>query len=205
MLEKAPTIEEILKAGDDIFRASPFLLLLTRDEDPTDRNWVLDIIFLRWLARNRALLDASVGSTVAAAPSLADTLACIKAAFQDEIPGSAFDPELLEFTLDYFCFRAPYPSDFFSLFPQSDMPSPEAMWDKIAEGTVQKFLKEVSLADQVFVKAADGKQTVAAMLKAANTTIKGFTLYVVGEGIEKKADDFAAEVAAQVAAAKAAA
>lgn len=130
MLEKAPTIEEILKAGDDIFRASPFLLLLTRDEDPTDRNWVLDIIFLRWLARNRALLDASVGSTVAAAPSLSDALACIKAAFQDEIPGTAFDPELLEFTLDYFCFRAPYPSDFFSLFPQSDMPSPEAMWDK---------------------------------------------------------------------------
>ncbi|GAA4004108.1 translation elongation factor Ts [Comamonas faecalis] len=73
---------------------------------------------------------------------------------------------------------------------------------KMVEGSVQKFLKEVSLADQVFVKAADGKQTVAQMLKAANTTIKGFTLYVVGEGIEKKADDFAAEVAAQVAAAQ---
>jgi len=52
------------------------------------------------------------------------------------------------------------------------------------------------------VKAADGKQTVAAYLKGANTTVKGFTLYVVGEGIEKKVDDFAAEVAAQVAAAK---
>ena len=74
---------------------------------------------------------------------------------------------------------------------------------KRIDGAVQKFLKEVSLADQVFVKAADGKQTVAAMLKAANTTVKGFTLYVVGEGIEKKVDDFAAEVAAQVAAAKA--
>ena len=73
---------------------------------------------------------------------------------------------------------------------------------KMVEGSVQKFLKEVSLADQVFVKAADGKQTVAQMLKAANTTVKGFTLYVVGEGIEKKADDFAAEVAAQMAAAK---
>ena len=73
---------------------------------------------------------------------------------------------------------------------------------KMVEGSVQKYLKEVSLADQVFVKAADGKQTVAAMLKAANTTVKGFTLYVVGEGIEKKADDFAAEVAAQMAAAK---
>ena len=52
------------------------------------------------------------------------------------------------------------------------------------------------------VKAADGKQTVGAYLKSANTTVKGFTLYVVGEGIEKKVDDFAAEVAAQVAAAK---
>ena len=73
---------------------------------------------------------------------------------------------------------------------------------KMVEGSVQKFLKEVSLLDQVFVKAADGKQTVAAYLKSANTTVKGFTLYVVGEGIEKKVDDFAAEVAAQVAAAK---
>ena len=73
---------------------------------------------------------------------------------------------------------------------------------KMVEGSVQKYLKEVSLADQVFVKAADGKQTVAQMLKASNTTVKGFTLYVVGEGIEKKADDFAAEVAAQMAAAK---
>jgi elongation factor Ts len=73
---------------------------------------------------------------------------------------------------------------------------------KMVEGTVQKFLKEVSLLDQVFVKAADGKQTVGAMLKDKKTAVKGFTLFVVGEGIEKKADDFAAEVAAQVAAAK---
>ena len=76
---------------------------------------------------------------------------------------------------------------------------------KMVDGAVQKYLKEVSLFNQVFVKAADGKQTVEQMLKAANTTVKGFTLYVVGEGIEKKVDDFAAEVAAQVAAAKAAA
>ena len=76
---------------------------------------------------------------------------------------------------------------------------------KRIEGGVQKYLKEVSLFNQVFVKAADGKQTVEQMLKAANTTVKGFTLYVVGEGIEQKVDDFAAEVAAQVAAAKAAA
>jgi elongation factor Ts len=73
---------------------------------------------------------------------------------------------------------------------------------KMVEGSVQKYLKEVSLLDQVFVKAADGKQTVGAYLKSANTNVKGFSLYVVGEGIEKKQDDFAAEVAAQVAAAK---
>lgn len=79
---------------------------------------------------------------------------------------------------------------------------PAEIVTKMVEGSVQKYLKEVSLADQVFVKAEDGKQTVAAMLKAANTTVKGFTLYVVGEGIEKKVDDFAAEVAAQMAAAK---
>ena len=76
---------------------------------------------------------------------------------------------------------------------------------KMVEGSVQKYLKEVSLLDQVFVKAADGKQSVGAYLKSANTSVKAFTLYVVGEGIEKKVDDFAAEVAAQVAAAKAAA
>ena len=73
---------------------------------------------------------------------------------------------------------------------------------KMVEGSVQKYLKEVSLLDQVFVKAADGKQTVAGMLKDKSTAVKAFTLYVVGEGIEKKVDDFAAEVAAQVAAAK---
>ncbi len=74
---------------------------------------------------------------------------------------------------------------------------------KMIEGSVQKYLKEVSLFNQPFVK--NDKQTVEQMLKAANTTVKGFTLYVVGEGIEKKVDDFAAEVAAQVAAAKGAA
>ena len=74
---------------------------------------------------------------------------------------------------------------------------------KRIEGGVQKYLKEVSLFNQPFVK--NDKQTVEQMLKAAGTTVKGFTLYVVGEGIEKKVDDFAAEVAAQVAAAKAAA
>ncbi|HEX7687073.1 MAG TPA: translation elongation factor Ts [Burkholderiaceae bacterium] len=71
---------------------------------------------------------------------------------------------------------------------------------KMVEGSVQKYLKEVSLLNQSFVK--NDKQTVEQMLKAANTTIKGFTLYVVGEGIEKKVDNFADEVAAQVAAAR---
>ncbi|WP_418128352.1 translation elongation factor Ts [Variovorax sp. 375MFSha3.1] len=82
-------------------------------------------------------------------------------------------------------------------------PQPADIVAKRIEGGVQKFLKEVSLHNQAFVK--NDKQTVEQMLKAVNTTIKGFTLYVVGEGIEKKVDDFAAEVAAQVAAAKAAA
>ncbi len=71
---------------------------------------------------------------------------------------------------------------------------------KMVEGSVQKYLKEVALLSQPFVK--NDKQTVEQMLKEKNTTVKGFTLYVVGEGIEKKVDDFAAEVAAQVAAAK---
>ena len=73
---------------------------------------------------------------------------------------------------------------------------------KMVEGSVQKYLKEVSLLDQVFVKAADGKQTVGAYLKSTNTTVKGFTMFIVGEGIEKKVEDFAAEVAAAQAAAQ---
>jgi elongation factor Ts len=76
----------------------------------------------------------------------------------------------------------------------------EEIVKKRIEGGVQKFLKEVSLFNQAFVK--NDKQTVEQMLKAAGTTVTGFTLYVVGEGIEKRVDDFAAEVAAQVAAAK---
>jgi elongation factor Ts len=74
---------------------------------------------------------------------------------------------------------------------------------KRIEGGVQKYLKEVSLFNQSFVK--NDKQTVEQMLKATGTMVKGFTLYVVGEGIEKRVDDFAAEVAAQVAAAQGAA
>ena len=71
---------------------------------------------------------------------------------------------------------------------------------KMVEGSVQKYLKEVSLFDQTFVK--NDKQSVQQMLKTANTSVKSFVMFIVGEGIEKKQDDFAAEVAAQVAAAK---
>lgn len=71
---------------------------------------------------------------------------------------------------------------------------------KMVEGSIQKYLKEVSLLNQSFVK--NDKQTVEQMLKENNTSIQSFTMYIVGEGIEKRQDDFAAEVAAQVAAAK---
>jgi elongation factor Ts len=71
---------------------------------------------------------------------------------------------------------------------------PEAMLEKIAEGTVQKFLKEVTLLGQPFVK--DDKQTIEQLLKANGASVKSFTMFVVGEGIEKKVVDFAAEVAA---------
>lgn len=79
---------------------------------------------------------------------------------------------------------------------------PEAMIEKIAEGSVQKFLKDVTLLGQVFVKAEDGKQTIEQLLKSKGASVAGFTLYVVGEGLEKRSNDFAAEVAAQAAAAK---
>ncbi|KND61641.1 Translation elongation factor Ts [Candidatus Burkholderia verschuerenii] len=71
---------------------------------------------------------------------------------------------------------------------------------KMVDGSVQKFLKEVSLLNQPFVK--NDKQTIEQMLKAAGASVQKFAMFVVGEGIEKRQDDFAAEVAAQVAAAK---
>jgi len=71
---------------------------------------------------------------------------------------------------------------------------------KRIDGSVQKYLKEVSLLNQAFVK--NDKQSIEQMLKATGATVKAFTMYVVGEGIEKKVDDFAAEVAAQMAANK---
>ncbi|AZV93745.1 translation elongation factor Ts [Bordetella sp. J329] len=65
---------------------------------------------------------------------------------------------------------------------------------KMVEGSIQKYLKEVALLSQVFVK--NDKQTVAQMLKEKNAAVNSFTLFIVGEGIEKKTTDFAAEVAA---------
>jgi len=79
---------------------------------------------------------------------------------------------------------------------------PEAMLEKIAEGTVQKFLKEVTLMGQVFVKAEDGKQTIEQLLKSKGASVTAFRMFVVGEGIEKKVEDYAAEVAAAAAALK---
>lgn len=71
---------------------------------------------------------------------------------------------------------------------------PEAMLEKIADGTVQKYLKEVTLLSQVFVK--DDKFTIEQLLKSKGATVASFTMYSVGEGIEKVVVDYAAEVAA---------
>ncbi|MFA5370581.1 MAG: translation elongation factor Ts [Sideroxydans sp.] len=79
---------------------------------------------------------------------------------------------------------------------------PEAMLEKIAEGTVQKFLKEVTLLGQGFVKAEDGKQTIEQLLKSKSASVTAFRMFTVGEGIEKKVEDYAAEVAAAAAAIK---
>jgi elongation factor Ts len=72
---------------------------------------------------------------------------------------------------------------------------PANIVEKMVEGGVQKFLKEVTLLGQPFVK--DDKQTIEALLKSKGASVGAFVLYVVGEGIEKKSSDFAAEVAAQ--------
>ena len=71
-------------------------------------------------------------------------------------------------------------------------------------GRIKKELKEICLLDQVYVKAEDGKQSVAQYVaqvaKANNATVavKGFVRFETGEGMEKKNEDFAAEVAAQM-------
>ncbi len=73
---------------------------------------------------------------------------------------------------------------------------PANIVEKMVEGAVQKFFKEVTLLGQPFVK--NDKQSVEQLLKSSNATVAGFALYVVGEGIEKKKDDFVTEVMAQV-------
>lgn len=78
---------------------------------------------------------------------------------------------------------------------------PEHLIEKIAEGSVNKFLKEVTLLSQPFVK--DDSKSVGELLKSNGATVSAFALFVVGEGLEKLNDDFAAEVAAQAAAARA--
>jgi len=79
---------------------------------------------------------------------------------------------------------------------------PANIVEKMVEGSVQKYLKEVTLLGQVFVKDPTGKQTVEALLKTRGASVSRFVLYVVGEGIEKKSGDFAAEVMEQVSKAK---
>ena len=74
---------------------------------------------------------------------------------------------------------------------------PEAMLEKIADGTVAKFLKEVTLLSQVFVK--DDKFTIESLLKSRGASVASFTMFTVGEGIEKVVVDYAAEVAAAAA------
>ena len=80
---------------------------------------------------------------------------------------------------------------------------PEEIVEKMVSGSVNKYVKEISLLGQVFVKADDGKQTVAEYLKNNGATVKAFELFVVGEGLEKKSENFAEEVAATQAASKA--
>ena len=77
---------------------------------------------------------------------------------------------------------------------------PADIVQKMVEGSVQKWLKENTLLGQAFVK--DDKVTVEQLLKSRSAVVAGYTLYIVGEGLEKKTTDFAAEVAAQAAAAK---
>ena len=82
---------------------------------------------------------------------------------------------------------------------------PEKVIQGMITGRIKKELKEICLLDQVYVKAEDGKQSVGkyveevAKANGAKITIKGFVRYETGDGIEKRQDDFAAEVAAQVA------
>jgi len=73
---------------------------------------------------------------------------------------------------------------------------PAHIVEKMVDGTVQKFLKEITLLGQPFVK--NDKQTIEQLLKSKSAAVAGFALYVVGEGLEKRKDNFVSEVMAQV-------
>jgi elongation factor Ts len=108
----------------------------------------------------------------------------IAAAKPKALDASGVDPELIETERRVAIERA-----------KADN-KPEEILTKIADGTVNKFLKDVTLVNQVFIKAEDGKQTIEQLLKSKSASVAGFTMFVVGEGIEKKVVDYAAEVAA---------
>ena len=76
----------------------------------------------------------------------------------------------------------------------------DKIFSGLVEGRISKQVKEISLLDQVYVKAEDGKQTVAKYLESVNKDLKivKFVRFEVGEGMEKKNEDFAAEVAKQM-------
>src|SRR5437867_8722996 len=97
--------------------------------------------------------------------------------WRDEVPGELIDKERV-------IFRA----------QAAESGKPADIVAKMVEGRINKFLAEVTLLGQPFVRDPD--QSVEKYLKARSAMVKSFTLYVVGEGIEKKRDDFAAEVAA---------
>ena len=73
---------------------------------------------------------------------------------------------------------------------------PAHIVEKMVDGTVQKFLKEVTLLGQPFVK--NDQQSIEQLLKSKGAAVAGFALYVVGEGLEKRKDNFVSEVMAQV-------
>ncbi len=98
------------------------------------------------------------------------------------------DPELLAKEKDIFMAQA------------AESGKPPEIIEKMITGRMKKFVGEITLAGQPFVKDPD--QTVGKLLSAANASVKSFTCYEVGEGIEKKEEDYAAEVEAQVQAAK---
>ena len=106
----------------------------------------------------------------------------IAAAKPKALDASGVDPELIESERRVAAEKA------------AESGKPEEIVKKMVEGSVQKFLKEVTLLNQPFVK--DDKQTIEQLLKSKGASVPAFHAYIVGEGIEKKVTDFAAEVAA---------